>query len=544
VKQTDRPVRIVVAQPRVLEGGVDLVAALRRLGAGFEAEVVTDAERCIECCSAGEVDLVVVDYALAVHCERILKELRGDGPPVVVAIRDASDEVALDVFRRGASDCVTLGRDLEEVLPVVALEQIRRFRAARERGAAERRIRHLEQYNESIIQNMNSALLVVDLDGRITFCNPPAGRILGEDPAALRGRAVWAWFSSDEEEASLLARTLSTGVSYKGAERIVMRSDGTPVPVGISCSPFFDSSGRKIGAVAIFQDLTEVKELQSQVLQTEKMASIGQLAAGVAHEINNPMGFIHANLFQMAEYLGDMRRVWERVDDLLQVVQQDDLGAVRTAAEALTREMREVDLAYIVSDFGKAIRESQEGSERIRHIVQDMKDFSHHDSSERVLADLNQCLDSTATIVWPMMKQIVALEKDYEDLHTLTCYPMQIKQVFMNLLVNAYQSIEAKVGESGETGKVWLRTRQRDDGVLIEVTDTGVGIPAAHMDRIFDPFFTTKKVGSGTGLGLSTSFGIVKRHGGSLSVDSKEGEGTTFRLFLPIEACEGELDGA
>jgi signal transduction histidine kinase len=279
------------------------------------------------------------------------------------------------------------------------------------------------------------------------------------------------------------------------------------------------------------------------VLQTEKMASIGQLAAGVAHEINNPMGFIHANLFQMAEYLTDMRRVWERVDDLLQGVQQGDLDTIRTAADTVTASMREVDLAYVVSDFGKAIRESQEGSERIRHIVQDLRDFSHHDSSERVLADVNQCLDSTATIVWPMMKQIVLLEKDYEDLQTIACYPMQIKQVFMNLLVNAYQSIEAKVGESGETGKVWLRTRQREDGVVVEVTDTGIGIPATHVDRIFDPFFTTKKVGSGTGLGLSTSFGIVKRHGGSLTVDSKEGEGTTFRVFLPLESEEGAFDG-
>jgi PAS domain S-box-containing protein len=541
--QADRSVRIVVAQPDAKPAGIDVKEALRRLGAGVDLEVVTDAQSCIDLCAAGEVDLVVVDYALAVHCERILKELRGDGPPVVVAIRDASDETALDVFRRGASDCVALGRDGEEALPVVALEQIQRFRAVRERRAAERRIRHLEQYNESIIQNMNSALLVVDMDGHITFCNPPAGKILGEDPTALRGRAVWAWFSSDEEEVSLLARTLSTGVSYKGAERIVIRSDGTPVPVGISCSPLIDSAGEKIGAVTIFQDLTEVKQLQSQVLQTEKMASIGQLAAGVAHEINNPMGFIHANLFQMAEYLTDLRKVWDRVDDLLQVVRSGDLETIRAAGAALSEVTREVDLAYVVSDFGKAIRESQEGSERIRHIVQDLRDFSHHDSSEHVLADVNQCLDSTATIVWPMMKQIVVLEKDYEDLQTIVCYPMQIKQVFMNLLVNAYQSIEAKVGESGQTGKLWLRTRQRDDGVVIEVVDTGVGIPASHIDRIFDPFFTTKKVGSGTGLGLSTSFSIVKRHGGSLTVDSKEGEGTSFRVFLPVERDEAELDG-
>jgi two-component system NtrC family sensor kinase len=286
-----------------------------------------------------------------------------------------------------------------------------------------------------------------------------------------------------------------------------------------------------------------VKQLQSQVLQTEKMASIGQLAAGVAHEINNPMGFIHANLFQMAEYLTDLRRVWDRVDDLEREIESGDLERIWRAARVFTGLSKELDVAYLLSDFGKAIRESQEGSERIRHIVHDLRDFSHQDTGERVLADVNQCLDSTATIVWPMMKQIVVLEKEYEDLQTILCYPMQIKQVFMNLLVNAYQSIEAHVGEGGETGEIWLRTRQRRDGVVVEVSDTGIGIPESHIDRIFDPFFTTKKVGSGTGLGLSTSFNIVKRHGGTITVESKVGEGTIFNVFLPTDGVGSARDG-
>ncbi len=318
MKQAEPVVRIVIAQPSAIEAGdvFDTIHALKRLGSDVELEIVRDAGSCIALCRQGAVDLVVADHALVVHCERILKELRNDGPPVVVVNREESDEVALDMFRRGAADCVTLRPNAVEALPVVALEQIRRFRAARERGAAERRIRDLERYTENIIQNMNSALLVVDMDGRITFCNPPAGRILGEDASALRGRTVWDWFGNGSGEESLLATTIGEGVSFKGAERIITRTDGTPVPIGISCSPFFDSAGVKIGAVAIFQDLTEVKQLQSQVLQTEKMASIGQLAAGVAHEINNPMGFIHANLFQMAEYLRDLRRAWYDGDEL------------------------------------------------------------------------------------------------------------------------------------------------------------------------------------------------------------------------------------
>ena len=153
---------------------------------------------------------------------------------------------------------------------------------------------------------------------------------------------------------------------------------------------------------------------------------------------------------------------------------------------------------------------------------------------ERVLADVNQCLDSTATIVWPMMRHLVVLEKEYTELPAVHCYPMQLKQIFMNLLVNAYQAIEEKLGDSGQTGTIRLRTEPRGSGVLVEVSDTGAGIPPDQLDRIFDPFFTTKKVGAGTGLGLSTSYNIAQRHGGTIRVESVPGKGTTFRVLLPV----------
>jgi len=522
-------------------GLVACTSSLERLGSGVQWEHVRDAERALALCVERRFDLVVADAARGAVCEAILAGIDAGGPPVIVVGEGLSDECALEMFRRGAADCVTLKPDDVEALPIAALEQIERAREVRQRGAAERRIRDLERYTENIIRNMNSALLVVDPDGRITYCNAPAGAILGEDARALRGREVWRWFGGDS--ATILSQTLANGSSTKGAEQVITREDGVVIPIGISCAPFVDAEGARIGAIAIFQDLSEVKQLQSQVLQTEKMASIGQLAAGVAHEINNPMGFVHANLAQMAEYLADVRSVWERVAELLQSVESQDLATIRKSADALADHVREVDLAYVISDFGKAIRESQEGSERIRHIVQDLREFSHSETGERVLADVNQCLDSTATIVWPMMKQIVNLEKDYEDLDPIACFPMQVKQVFMNLLVNAYQSIESAVGESGEMGTIWLRTRQRSDGVAVEVTDTGVGILEANLDRIFDPFFTTKKVGSGTGLGLSTSFGIVQRHGGRMTVESKLGVGTTFSLFLPTGEDAGGLGG-
>ncbi|MBW2270105.1 MAG: PAS domain-containing protein [Deltaproteobacteria bacterium] len=381
---------------------------------------------------------------------------------------------------------------------------------------------------------MNTAVLVVDADSHVVRCNDAAAAILGRAPEALHGSSAGAWFV-DVRGQAVVERTLAEGVRFKGAEAMVDRVGGGAVPVGISCAPILGPGGRVRGAVATFQDLSEMHQLRQQVLQTEKMASIGQLAAGVAHEINNPMGFIHANLFQLAEYAGDLRQLWGEVEQLQKVVSQAGSPEVREAAARLATLAEEVDVDFLLSDLAKAIRESQEGSERIRHIVQDLRDFSHQDNGELSLADVNQCLDSTANIVWPMMKHLVQLEKNYADLPAVTCYPMQLKQVFMNLLVNAFQAIESKLGASAETGHIVLRTEHHGADVVISVADTGVGIAAGDLDRIFDPFFTTKKVGAGTGLGLSTSYNIVQRHGGRIEADSQAGEGTCFRVVLPVD---------
>jgi PAS domain S-box-containing protein len=527
-----RVARIVVARSNAALESPGVARALEGLGRGATVELVSDAPACIARCAGGDVDLVVVDAALGRGCEEILGALRSAGPPVVVAQEIPDDREALAWFRRGAADCVVAR---SERLGAAASEQIARARV-RARGAA-------DPERPDVTQHLNSALLVVDREGRIASCNPPAEQILAPRGEDLHGRRVSEWFRGGPDGESLLARSLEKGERFKGAETLATRADGSAVPVGISCAPIVDAAGRISGAVVLFQDLSEVTRMRSHVLQREKMASIGQLAAGVAHEINNPMGFIHANLFQMAEYVTELRQVWGRVEALQKVAGGEDQDAAARAASDLASASEEVDVPFLLTDLAKAIRESQEGSERIRHIVQDLRDFSHVDTDERVLTDINQCLDSTANIVWPIMKHVVILEKDYADLPEVPCYPMQIKQVFMNLLVNACQAIEGSVGQSGEVGTIRLETRTREDGVVVIVRDTGSGIAPEHQARIFDPFFTTKKVGAGTGLGLSTSFNIVQRHGGALTVESRSGKGAAFRVFLPLlRECIGGGD--
>jgi two-component system NtrC family sensor kinase len=305
----------------------------------------------------------------------------------------------------------------------------------------------------------------------------------------------------------------------------------------VRCRRLGDSEQRLLALSDVSQNealARKLGELQRQVLQTEKMASIGQLAAGVAHEINNPMGFIHANLQQMSEYVQDLEGYWQAVDVLQSSIADGDAEKVKAASCALHELAAELDLDFVRRDFGTAVRESQEGSERIRHIVRDLRDFSHQGSVDRTFADVNQCVDSTASIVWTMMRHIVVLEKDYGELPEIGGFPMQLKQVFMNLLVNACQAVEEVVGDKGETGKIRVVTRAEDEGVRVTISDTGAGISLENQKRIFEPFFTTKDVGSGMGLGLSTSYGIVQRHGGRMTMESEPGRGSSFSVWLPL----------
>lgn len=266
----------------------------------------------------------------------------------------------------------------------------------------------------------------------------------------------------------------------------------------------------------------QLQQAQQQLMQSEKMAAIGQLAAGVAHEINNPTGYVLSNLGTLQKYLEDVLTVlaaYEQCEASLEV----DTEHRRTIA-ALKQAL---DLDYIKRDVLELLRESREGMNRVRKIVQDLKEFSHADSGEWQWTDLRHSFESTLNVVWNELKYRAEVIKEFADVPPVFCIPSQINQVIMNLLTNAAQAIP-------EHGTITLRTGHAGGDVWFEVSDTGMGIPPEHLHRVFDPFFTTKPVGKGTGLGLSLSFGIVRKHGGRFEVHSEVGQGTTFRVWLPI----------
>lgn len=276
----------------------------------------------------------------------------------------------------------------------------------------------------------------------------------------------------------------------------------------------------------------DLREKHTTILHQEKMACIGQLAAGVAHDINNPMGFISNNLTELSGYTDALCRYIVFLESVLR--EKCDNEEARAAVVALRNELQ-VDM--VMNDMGEMIGESLEGSERVSRIVKNLRNFSRIDDQDYSMADVNECLESTINIVWNELKYKAKVDREYGDIPRIPCYPGQLNQVFMNLLINAAQAIE-------HYGTITVRTWIAADALGISISDTGTGIAAEHLGEIFEPFFTTKEIGKGTGLGLSITFGIVKQHHGDISVESELGTGTTFTVKLPLTGEPATEQGA
>jgi two-component system NtrC family sensor kinase len=274
-------------------------------------------------------------------------------------------------------------------------------------------------------------------------------------------------------------------------------------------------------------------EAQGQLLQSEKLSAIGQLAAGVAHEINNPIGFVHSNLGSLAGYVDDLLAVDRAYSDI-----EGRVNAVLPGAfDAVQALKKEIDHDFVVKDSRQLLRESADGLQRVKEIVQGLKDFSRVGETGWLWADLHQGLESTLKIVRNEVKYKAEVLRDFGELPPVYCIPSQINQVFMNLLLNAAQAIDSH-------GHITLRTGCNGDTVWVEVQDDGCGIAPDKIDRVFEPFYTTKPVGKGTGLGLSLAWGIVQRHQGTLNLTSEPGKGSTFRVSLRVSGPAAPGDTA
>jgi signal transduction histidine kinase len=282
--------------------------------------------------------------------------------------------------------------------------------------------------------------------------------------------------------------------------------------------------------VVVNQKLTQI---QTQLLQSEKMASIGQLAAGVAHEINNPIGFVKSNLGTLATYVDhliEIAKAYEAIESQLDATPGSVLDTIR-------QRKRELDYDFLLNDLSELIEESRDGVQRVSKIVLDLKSFSRSGETVKDWTDLHAGIESTINVVWNQLKYKAEVIRAFGELPPVYCVASQINQIVMNFLVNAEQSI-------ADHGHITIRTGTKGDQVWFEVQDDGCGISEEKQARILEPFYTTKPVGQGTGLGLSIAFGIVQRHQGSLTFQSAPGVGSTFRVTLPIRPAgvDGQVE--
>jgi PAS domain S-box-containing protein len=409
-----------------------------------------------------------------------------------------------------------------------------------ERRKAEQEFKQLHLQIQMILDSAGEGILGTDREGRIVFANLVAAKMLGTEPEELIGKSTYDEIRCTYQdgktcprEENPLIKTIADGQIRHLNDELFWNQEGSSFPAQCTCTPIREGS-EILGAVLTFVDITERRLLEAQLAQAQKLESIGQLAAGIAHEINTP-----------TQYIGDNARFLQEAFDELQPIllgcralaEAEKASGVSVLTAGLSESLRRSNIDYLVHEIPIAIEQSLEGVERVSKIVQSMKEFSHPGTNTKQVVDLNRAIESTLTVARNEWKYVADLALDLDpDLPPVMCLPGDLNQVFLNLIVNAAHAMEARLGESPvQKGTLTVRTRRAKDDVVIQVQDTGIGIAHNIRDRIYDPFFTTKKVGRGTGQGLAIARSIVvDRHAGDISFETEMGQGTMFTVRIPL----------
>jgi len=432
-----------------------------------------------------------------------------------------------------------------------------------ERKRIEERIKASHTELNYIFNASSAGMRVIDTNFTVIRVNRNFLQMVGLGLDEVIGRKCFATFGGAKcQSADCPLALISSGRQTVEYEVEKVLADQERITCSLTAAPYYGHDGQLIGIVEDFKDITlrkkaenelaaafaeaqrlslalqeknreleegnwqlaeahaQLKAAQSQMLQREKMASVGQLAAGVAHEINNPVGFVTSNLATLAKYI-------DRLTEYLNL--QEKAVAGDAQEEELRAARKEFKIDFIAEDAKDLIKESLDGTDRVSTIVRGLKSFSRVDEAQRQAADINECLEATLNIVWNELKYKAVVTKEYGNIPRTHCNPQQLNQVFMNFLVNAAQAIDKQ-------GEIRISTSHADNLILVSIADTGCGIAPENLSRIFEPFFTTKEIGKGTGLGLSISYDIIKQHGGDIEVASEPGRGTIFTVKIPVVA--------
>ena len=410
---------------------------------------------------------------------------------------------------------------------------------------------------ETMLNAAPCGAMVFGVSGNLLFCNQKAKDIFLSDGA------------TGSDQYNLLEE--KRRIENADMERVRLAFAGQRVEISALCltpdsghetwlhslfCPNFNAAGEFTGVTAYLYDISSYHSLQHELLkemeaeqqlsdhlsqaqrqlqQSEKLATVGQLAAGIAHEINNPIGYIGSNINTLKSYVAKLLPIVESSQKLISVEASETGADLDKQLEHLREYLKQDDIGYLVGDLSDIVDECAEGIKRVKSIVADMKGIARSGEDERDWNDIHEALDTALNIANNEIKYKASVKKDYAELPKLFCSSSQMNQIFLNILVNASQAID-------EHGVITVRTREVDGNAEIDIEDTGKGIDEAGVSRIFDTFYTTKPAGQGTGLGLSIAKEIITRHGGEISVRSEVGKGTCFTIRLPIEEQDGSKE--
>lgn len=526
-----------------------LSKALTNINELISAETL---ETAIDHLNEHSCDIVLLDLNLpdstGLNTLKSITEI-SNGAAIVVITGDYDDDVGLEAVTHGAQEYLVKGRYDAYILG-------RSIKYAIERKRSEDLLQKKENQYRTLVENLPQRILLKDMNSVFVSCNENYARNLGMISEEIIGKTdydIYLKESADKYRASDIEVMKSR---TRKDDYITLTEKGKEKIVHLTKTPVINEEDELIGVLCIFENVTkqkhaekeakrayedlqgaheELKNVQSQIVQNEKLASIGQLAAGVAHEINNPMGFVSSNFETLQSYVKKFQGLFDVYSELVKEAKCQGGKKLIEKVEKIEELCEDTQIDFIIEDIGSLFSDMQEGLGRITNIVQSLRDFSRVDQAEDFAEyNINDGIESTLMVANNEIKYDADVETDFAEVPLVLCNSSQINQVFLNIFINAAQAIKSQ--ERNKRGVINVKTFVEGEDVVCEIADDGPGIPPEKMSKIFDPFFTTKAPGKGTGLGLSVSYDIiVNKHKGTLLVDSTVDEGTTFTIRLSIK---------
>ncbi len=512
--------------------------------AGYICRCTGNASSAREILASEKFDLLLCDLSMpGENGLELLKHAKKHNPQMgrIVVTGNESHEVADEVLDLGVYGYIIKPVTANVALITVA-NALRHLRFDLHLDAyqceLEEKISQRTEKLDAIMNNLNLGVVMLSPDMTILETNEKMRTYFPDTPEGNATLCYHRFAGTPREaicEACPMARTFKNGEVGEVVRRLKVTKNQVERYFRIVTSPVFDHSGKIYAAIGLYEDITERLTLERNLRQAQKLESVGQLAAGIAHEINSPIQFIGDNLQFLKESFTDLTGTLYTYEGLFK--DMEDAGEVpdrRLREIEAARE--EADLAYLMEEIPKTFEQSLDGVKRIDKIVRAMKEFSHPGGDEKTLVDLNKTIESTATVCRNEWKYVANLTLDLApDLPLVACFAGEISQVFLNIIVNAAHAIgDHTAGGSKGMGQISISTRTTDTGVQIRIRDTGGGIPEKIRERVFNPFFTTKAMGKGTGQGLAIAHRVVvEKHEGSLDFETEIGQGTTFIIDLP-----------